>query len=63
MFCNCTCFSEELMEEMAKVAGEMREGAFLVTLTKALPGDDFVIVDMSVHELGWGKVTIFIHRR
>jgi len=42
---NATCFSDDLMERLAKMCERMAPGSFVITTTKSLPSEEFTILD------------------
>ena len=72
---NSTCFSEGLMESMAKAAMKCKKGSWFVTLTKRLPtaddklltksGDrrDWDCVLTKAMKMSWGIATIHVHKK
>ena len=63
MFANSTCFDMSLIEAIAEKASAMKAGARIITLTKQLPGDFFVLVDRRQYVMSWGEATAFTHIR
>ena len=63
VFANSTCFDIALMRALAAVAGGMRPGAWLITLTRRVESDDFELVDKRNYSMSWGTATCFVHRR
>lgn len=63
VFANSTCFSPDLMSQMARLAEGMRPGARFVTLTKPLPSGAFTMVERKDLEMSWGAATCFLHVR
>ncbi len=77
IFANSTCFDDNLMESMGKLAERLKPGAIFVTFTKGLhnshpnvgviSGDEdqyaFELLDRKRYQMSWGPATVFIHRR
>ena len=63
VFANSTCYDDDLMKRIAKIAVRMKKGAFFVTLTRKLPVDDFVVLEYDMHRMSWGEATIFIMQK
>jgi hypothetical protein len=45
MTANSTCFSDELMDQLAMKADSMKVGAFFITTTRRLPTDCFEVLE------------------
>ena len=59
---NSTCFSEELMEQLAERLKEMKRGSWVVTFTKRLPDFDTWDAFKTIKKpMTWGMVTVNIH--
>jgi hypothetical protein len=41
----------------------MKKGAFLITLTKRLPTQDFAVLEYELYKMSWGEATIFIMQK
>ncbi len=63
VFANSTCYEDDLMKRIAKVAVGMKKGSFFVSLTRKLPVDDFVVLEYDMHRMSWGEATIFIMQK
>lgn len=65
VFANSTCFTHELMEELAKKAEELKPGTFFVTFTKKLPGlsENWELRAGFRRLMSWGIATIYIHKK
>lgn len=64
LFANSTCFSSDLMFQLAKKASEtLRKGAIFITFTKKLPdlGENWTIKTGFRRLMSWGIATIYIH--
>lgn len=61
---NSTCFSAELMQELAGLAAGMRKGCIFVTLTKRLPSPEhWEVVDDTLMMMSWGGATVYTQRK
>lgn len=45
MTANSTCFSDELMDQLAMKADSMKVGSFFITTTRRLPTDCFEVLE------------------
>jgi len=64
VFANSTCFDDDLMTAMSKMAHNLKPGAIVVTFTKGLePADGFELLEKKREKMSWGPATVFIHRR
>lgn len=63
MFCNCACFSDELLGSINEMAGSMRVGSFFISVTRPLSSLQFDLVESMTSETSWGRATIFIQQR
>lgn len=64
VFTHCTCFTNELMDAVAKQCATMKPGSRIITVSKALPiTGDFVLVEQAPCTMAWGSATLHVHRR
>jgi SAM-dependent methyltransferase len=63
LFCNSTCFDDELMEALRTQAKSMKPDSYCVTLTKQLKSPHFRLVDSTPRVMSWGYATIHIQQR
>ena len=67
IFCNSTCFSSELLLNIArKVNKEVPNGCIVITFTKKLPflnKEDWDIKKGFKRLMSWGLATVFVHRK
>ena len=66
IFANSTCFSENMMNDIATKANkECKKGTIIITLTKKLYklNSDWELRDGFRRLMTWGIATIYIHRR
>ena len=64
---NSTCFSSDLMIQLAKKAdSDLSPGAIFITFTKRLPNlnvNRWEIRDGFRRLMSWGIATVYVHRR
>ena len=64
VFANSTCFDDDLMAQLSKMAEGLQPGAVLVTFTKGLTYmQQFELLEKKREKMSWGPATVFIHRR
>lgn len=64
VFANSTCFNDELMDSISKLAEDLKPGAVMVTFTKSLSKTDkFELLEKKREKMSWGPATVFIQRR
>lgn len=63
VFCNSTCFSDSLIAAISKVADEIREGAYFVTITKPLTSSKWKTVAEEKFRMSWGRATVIIQKK
>lgn len=65
VFANSTCFDDNLMNDMSKMAHHLKPGAIVVTFTRGLTGIEgkFELLEKKREKMSWGPATVFIHRR
>lgn len=65
VFANSTCFDDNLMNDMSKMAQALKPGAIVVTFTRGLTGIEgkFEVLEKKREKMSWGPATVFIHRR
>ena len=60
-FANSTCFSLDMMRQIADLP--IPTGSIALTLTKNLPGPQWLILESFRKNMSWGEATVYIHRR
>jgi hypothetical protein len=60
-FANSTCFSLEMMRQIADLP--IPTGSIALTLTKNLPGPQWLVLESFRKNMSWGEATVYIHRR
>jgi len=63
VFANSTCFVEELMNLIATQAEKLKDGSFVITLTKNLKADYLQLLYSKQHTMSWGYATVHIHKK
>ena len=63
VFANSTCFSTELVSEIAVRAARLKPGSLIITITQRLDHPAIELVGQSKQHMGWGDATFYIHRR
>lgn len=58
-----TCFSDEMMEGIARAAEMMKAGSRVITLTKPLPSDQFEEIHHEFYPMSWGTSQVFIYKK
>ena len=62
-FDRSTCYTDEMMAQIAYSATKLKLGAIIITFTKRVPGESFVILHQSIQPMSWGAATVFIHQK
>lgn len=60
IFANSTCFDDNLMNGISKLAEKLKKGSCVISLTKHLKSDKFRIVDQRSDKYSWGVATTYI---
>jgi SAM-dependent methyltransferase len=63
IFANSTCFDDDLMDDMSKMAEKLKPGSFFITFTKGLTSNKFEVLERKRYRMSWGPATVYIHRR
>eukprot|EP01038_Epipyxis_sp_PR26KG_P014928 gene14928-20080_t len=63
VFANSTCFDDELMLSLSKMAEKLQPGAIVVTFTKGMTTTKFELLERKRYKMSWGPATVFIHRK
>eukprot|EP01038_Epipyxis_sp_PR26KG_P005213 gene5213-7251_t len=63
VFVNSTCYDDNVITELAKLAVGMKKGSYFVSLTKRLPTTDFKVLEHEMAKMSWGLGTIFIAQK
>lgn len=50
-----------MMQEIA--AAPLKIGSIAITLTKNLPGSEWLVLESFRKKMSWGEATVYIHRR
>jgi hypothetical protein len=56
-------FEDSLMRAIARKAAKLRDGAFVVTMTKQLVSPHFRLLHSETHPTSWGSATIHVHQK
>jgi hypothetical protein len=57
VFANSTCFDDNLMLKMSKMAETLKPGAIFVTFTKGLSSKAFEVLERKRYKMSWGPAT------
>ena len=41
----------------------MKKGAFIISVTKRLPIEDFVVLEFNMYPMSWGEATVYIMQK
>lgn len=63
IFINSTCYDEAIMITLSKMSKGLKKGAFVISLTKQLPSEDFEVLEYEMYKMSWGDATIFISQK
>jgi SAM-dependent methyltransferase len=63
VFANSTCFDEQLIRDIAKLGERLKEGSYVVTLTKRLESPYFKLLSSKQYSMSWGYATVHVHQR
>ena len=63
VFAHSTAFDSTLMESIEGKSEELAVGSFFITFTKRLTSPQWKVLDQSEQEVGWGRVSMFIHQK
>ena len=63
VFTNSTCFTSQLMRELAELSLELKPGALWVSFTRELPSEEWELLLSEQLAMSWGPATIYIQRR
>ena len=63
VFMCSTVFDFALMSKLARAAGVMRVGTFMITLSKDLPCANWKVLERSTRFASWGGATVIIQRK
>ena len=63
VFINSTCFDKSMMQKLAKLAGRLKYGSYVITVTFKLPSKVYELVSSLEVDFSWGKGTVLIHKR
>jgi len=65
VFAACTCWSQELLDDLVAKAGKLQKGSRLITMTRILELDKTVWrrVSKTMAHYGRGRMTFFIHEK
>jgi len=63
VFMNSTCFGDELLLRLSRVAEQLRPGAVVITTTRRLPSDAFRLLQQTKMGETWGDATLFVQQR
>ena len=58
VFANSTCFDDDLMRSLSKMAEGLKPGAIVVTFTKGLTSRAFELLERKRYKMSWGPATV-----
>jgi len=58
VFANSTCFDETLMNDLSDCAERLKQGAYIITLTKRLRSEQFRTIESIQYKMSWGYATV-----
>ena len=62
VFANSTCYTKEMMKELADLAEDLLKGAIFLTVSKALPSGAYKVLEEVELEFTWGQGTVFVQK-
>lgn len=63
VFINSTCFDKRMMQQFAKLAGRLKYGSYVITVTYKLSSKVYELVSSFEADFSWGQGIVLIHRR
>jgi SAM-dependent methyltransferase len=63
IFANSTCFDEQLMNDLARACERLKQGAFVITLTKGLNSTHFQVMESKQYPMSWGMATAITQKK
>lgn len=63
LFVNATCFGLDMLTQLMKLAAGLRKGAFVISVSFAIPGKDFHLFEYSEQSMNWGPANVFIQQK
>lgn len=63
VFANSTCFDEQLMTDLARSCERLKQGTYVVTLTKGLNSTHFQVVESKQYAMSWGMATAITQKK
>jgi hypothetical protein len=56
-------FDEQLMNDLARSCEQLREGTYVITLTKSLQSTHFQVVESKQYPMSWGMATALTQKK
>ncbi len=63
VLCAACSFDEALLSDIARLGLLLKDGAYVITLTKRLKLPAYRLLDSSTHAMSWGFATIHIQQK
>ena len=52
-----------LAAQIAEQAERLKKGAFVITLTRKLPSEQFAVLESQMYNMSWGGATVYIQQK
>ncbi len=63
IFINSTCFDETLLSDIARLGLALKDGTYIITLTKRLKSAAYRLLDSSQQLMSWGYATVHLQQK
>jgi len=63
VYMNSTCYDDRLIGKVTDLALGMKKGSFMISITKRLPIDDFLVLEFTMCPMSWGDATLYIMQK
>ncbi len=63
VFTLCSCFCDELMDDLIKKLDTCEKGTYVVSVTHPIISDKYKLLEHGKYEMSFGKATVFFHQK
>ena len=63
VFTLCTCFCDELMDDLIKKLETCDKGTYVVSVTHPIISDKYKLLEHGKYKMSFGEATVFFHRK
>ena len=63
LYAALTCFTQEQVQRIALKAQGLKDGSYVITLSKPLPSPQFEVVESEYYSMSWGEERVYVQKK